>query len=168
MNSMSAGARAISPLAIAYADARQILHHHAAGADIEMADFGIAHLAVGQADVFAGRTQKAVRSGLPQPIESRRFRLAYGVIRRVLAPAPAVQNDQHNRPPLLHLSSLPSDNAKGYYGSKRERQSMPLLLPARGEKVGMRGPLRWPENSRDCPQRRRANRIAQTRGYAPL
>ena len=28
------------------ADARQVLHHHAAGADVEMADLGIAHLAV--------------------------------------------------------------------------------------------------------------------------
>ena len=31
-------------------DARQILHHDAAGADIHVADFGIAHLAAGQAD----------------------------------------------------------------------------------------------------------------------
>lgn len=35
-------------------DARQVLHDDAAGADVEMADLGIAHLAVGQTDILAG------------------------------------------------------------------------------------------------------------------
>ena len=34
-------------------DAGQVLRHHASGADIEVADFGITHLAVGKADIFA-------------------------------------------------------------------------------------------------------------------
>ena len=42
------------------ADPRQILHDHAAGADVEMADFGIAHLPVRQADVFARGVQEAM------------------------------------------------------------------------------------------------------------
>ena len=33
--------------------ARQILHHHPARADVEMADFGIAHLPPGQAHILA-------------------------------------------------------------------------------------------------------------------
>ena len=33
-------------------NARQFLIHHAAGADIRMAHFGISHLAVGQTDRF--------------------------------------------------------------------------------------------------------------------
>ena len=37
------------------ADARQFLHHHAAGADVQVADLGVAHLAVRQADVAARR-----------------------------------------------------------------------------------------------------------------
>ena len=49
-------------------DARQVLHHHAAGADIHMADFGIAHLAVRQADGAARGVQQAVRAILPQPV----------------------------------------------------------------------------------------------------
>jgi hypothetical protein len=85
-------------------DARQVLHHHASGADIEMPDLGIAHLAVGQADLLAGGAQEAVRAGLPKPVEGRRFGLAHGVVGRVVAPAPAVENDQHHRPPLLHVA----------------------------------------------------------------
>src|SRR5579863_7208786 len=84
------------------ADARQVLQHHAAGADIEMADFGIAHLAAGQADVLARGAQKAVRQVLPQPVEGRRLGLADGVIRRVLAPAPAVEHNKHHGAALLH------------------------------------------------------------------
>ena len=103
------------------ADARQILHHHAAGADIEMADFGIAHLAVGQADVLAGGVQKAVRQALPQPVEGRRLGLADGVVRRVLAPAPAVQNDQHNRASLLHCPLSSGLKMNPRYGGSRRR-----------------------------------------------
>ncbi len=87
-------------------DARQILHHHAAGADIEMADFGIAHLAIGQADVLAGGAQEAVRAVLPQPVEGRRLGLADGVVGFVFAPAPAVENNEHHRPPTLHFHDL--------------------------------------------------------------
>ena len=87
------------------ADARQILHDDAAGADIEMADLGIAHLAAGQADVVARGAQKAVRPVLPQPVEGRRLGLADGVVGRIVAPTPAVQNDQHDRPPPLHFTN---------------------------------------------------------------
>ena len=44
------------------ADARQVLHHHAAGADVEMPDLGIAHLARRQADI-AGRRCAGRRAG---------------------------------------------------------------------------------------------------------
>ena len=43
-------------------DARQVLRHHPAGADIHVADFGIAHLPVGQADGAAGGLQQGVRA----------------------------------------------------------------------------------------------------------
>src|SRR4029077_10852161 len=69
-------------------DARQVLDHHAAGADIEVTDFGIAHLALGQADVLARSVEKSVRAGLPQPVEIRRLSLANGVVARLVAPAP--------------------------------------------------------------------------------
>ena len=51
------------------ADAHQLLLHHAAGADVHVADLGVAHLAVGQADVAAGGVQEGVRAGLPQLVK---------------------------------------------------------------------------------------------------
>ncbi len=98
------------------ADPRQVLHHHAAGADIEMADFGVAHLAVRQSDIVTGGVKEPARPGFPQPIEGRRFGLPHGIVGVVLAPAEAVEDHQHHRPPLLHVGSFQSDNAR-YCGS---------------------------------------------------
>ncbi len=63
-------------------DAGQVLHHHAAGADVEMADLGVAHLAGRQADVAcprcagtrAGRCPRADRTSASWP-GARRCRL---------------------------------------------------------------------------------------------
>ena len=42
-------AGASEPSAMAAVDPRQVLHHHTAGADVHVADLGIAHLPGGQA-----------------------------------------------------------------------------------------------------------------------
>ena len=89
------------------ADARQFLHHHAAGADVEVADLGVAHLAVGQADIAAGGVQEGVRAALPQPVEVRLARLADGIVGGVLAPAEAVEDHQHHRPNRLRHGATP-------------------------------------------------------------
>ena len=47
------------------ADARELLVHHAAGADIQMTHFRIAHLAVRQTYIAAAGAQKGVRSTGP-------------------------------------------------------------------------------------------------------
>ena len=65
----SAGARSISPRRDGVADARQVLHHHAAGADVEVADLGIAHLAVA-AGRRRGRRCAGTRAG-PWPTAGR-------------------------------------------------------------------------------------------------
>ena len=83
------------------ADARQVLHHHAASADVEVADLGVAHLARRQPDLAAVGAQERVRTAGPQPVECRRPGLADGVVGRVLAPAPAVEHDQHDGAALL-------------------------------------------------------------------
>ena len=88
------------------ADARQVLHHDAAGADVEMSDLGIAHLPLRQADIRARRAQEGVRAGVPQAVEGGGARLADGVVGRVLPPAPAVQNHQHHRTTFLHCLHL--------------------------------------------------------------
>jgi hypothetical protein len=47
------------------------------------------------------------------------------------------------------------------------RRRFALLLPARGEKVGTRGPLRRARSRKQYLQRCRADRSAQNRGEAP-
>src|SRR5271156_3434353 len=107
-------------------DARQVLHHDAAGADIEMSDLGIAHLAVRQADVLAGSVQECVRPVLPQPVEGRRLGLTDGVVGCLLAPAPAVENNEHDRPPTLHLLYPSLWMITPYCELRRTRQSKAL------------------------------------------
>ena len=106
---VSAGARAMLPSCDGLADARQFLHHHAAGADVQVADLGVAHLAVRQPDIAAGGVQEGVRTGLPQPVEIRLPRQTNGVVGDFLAPAEAVEDHQHHRPNRLRhdISSLP-------------------------------------------------------------
>ncbi len=57
------------------ADARQVLHHHAAGADVEMADLGVAHLPGRQSDLAAVGPQEGVGTAAPAS-PSRRGRPA--------------------------------------------------------------------------------------------
>ena len=77
-------------------NARQILHHHAPGTDIEVPDLRIAHLPNRQANILAGGLQESMRAGRPKRIETWGFRLAHGVVGTLLPPAPAIQNDQHH------------------------------------------------------------------------
>ena len=44
------------------ADTRQVLHQHAAGANVKVTDLGIAHLPVRQADILAGGAQQRRRA----------------------------------------------------------------------------------------------------------
>jgi len=93
-------------------DARQVLHHHAARADVEMPHLGIAHLPARQADVETRGVQEGMRRRCPEPVEGRRARLKHGVVGGVFPPSPAVQNRQHHRTPLLHLH-LPHHRRNG-------------------------------------------------------
>ena len=73
---------------------RVILIHHAAGADVHVADFGIAHLPRGQAHHFFRSVDNGVRVLTPQKIPVRLARLANGVVVAFLAVAEAVENNQ--------------------------------------------------------------------------
>ena len=69
---------------------------HAAGADVHMSDFGIAHLLRRQADPFFGSVDQGMGVGFPQEIPVRLARLADGVVVTFLAVAEAVEYDQQN------------------------------------------------------------------------
>src|SRR3974390_1557399 len=85
---------------------QQALLDDTAGPDCEVADLGIAHLALRQADILAGRLQQAVRAGGPETIEGGSARLPNGVISALLSPAPAVEDHQHDRTTFLHHQHL--------------------------------------------------------------
>src|SRR3954465_11656011 len=91
-------------------DANEILGHHAAGAEIQMADFAVADLSFRKTDGEARRLEQRTRRALPQPVPHRRApqldRVALPTRlgprpRRVAlsarAEAPAVENDEHYR-----------------------------------------------------------------------
>ena len=70
--STKAGSLAIAAVRDRVADPHQFLLDDAAGADVQMADLGVAHLPVRQADIAAGGVQERVRASLPQRREVRR------------------------------------------------------------------------------------------------
>ena len=93
---VSAGLRGQAAVRDRLADARQVLHHDPAGADVQVADLGVAHLPLRQPDIEAGGAQEGVRAGCQSRSKIRRVGLADGVVGRLLAPAPAVEDDQHH------------------------------------------------------------------------
>jgi hypothetical protein len=78
-------------------DARQVLGHDAAGAEIHVADFGIAHLTVGEADVMLAGLQFGMRARLKEFVPVRRVRVEDGVVGLVGALAPAIENAKDDR-----------------------------------------------------------------------
>ena len=86
-----------------FVDSREVLKNDAPCAEIQMADFRVAHLAVGKSDIGAARAEFAARIIVIKPIVKRRAREKRGVsVFFCLAFAarintPAVANDQHYR-----------------------------------------------------------------------
>ena len=78
-------------------DAGELLEHDAAGTDVEVAHLGIAHLAVGKADVLAGSTQRGVGILLVQRVDERGARSCDGVVRALGRQAEAVHDDEQRR-----------------------------------------------------------------------
>ena len=72
----------------------QVLVDDTSGADVEMTDFGVAHLAVGQADILARSEQ--LRMGIVgiEAVDERRGRVVDGVALAMVADAPAVEDHQ--------------------------------------------------------------------------
>ena len=74
----------------------------AAGAEIQVTDFGIAHLVHRQAHCRTGGCDRGVGMFAPEPVEDRCSRLRDGIIVRLLAVAPAVENQQCDGSWLCH------------------------------------------------------------------
>ena len=87
------------------ADAGEFLTDDAAGADVQVADLGVAHLADGEADVAAAGVQEGAWSGLPEAVEVRGGCLGHGIVRLIFAPPETVENKQHDGTRDGHESS---------------------------------------------------------------
>ena len=79
-------------------NAHQILHHHPAGADVHVADLGIAHLAGRQPDVGGGGVKERVGALGHEAVPGRRRGQGDGVVVGLGAHPPAVQDTQHDGP----------------------------------------------------------------------
>ena len=75
-------------------DPRQVLHHDAAGAEVQMPDLGVAHLPVGKPHGQPGRGQGGRRIPLPERVEHGRRGQRDCVARAVRREPPAVEHDQ--------------------------------------------------------------------------
>ena len=75
-------------------DLHEILIHHSAGTDIEVAHLRVAHLAVWQADIFARSAQLRMSRNCCQIIQKRCRRTVYHVTLAMLADSPSVENHQ--------------------------------------------------------------------------
>ena len=81
-------------LADGFADAHQLLVYHAAGPNVHVAYFRIAHLPLGQAYSLTRRLQPAMRKPLQQLLIERRISRVYCRSGRVGGNAPSIQNHQ--------------------------------------------------------------------------
>src|SRR2546423_14845260 len=79
-------------------DAYQILHHDAASAEIEVADFAVAHLPFGQIDAQPGRLEQGPRAPRPYGIPGRSGCECDCVAGSFGAITPAIEYDQRDWP----------------------------------------------------------------------
>ena len=74
-----------------------VLVDDAAGAYVQMSDFGVAHLSRGQAHTQFGRVDQSVREVSPQPVPVGRIGEFDRIVRRRVAVAEAIEDDQEYR-----------------------------------------------------------------------
>jgi hypothetical protein len=77
-------------------DTRQVLHDHAAGADIHVADLGVAHLTGGQPDMQFRSIDQRMRAVAHETVPGRRVRQPDRVVIVAGAFPPAVEDAQHD------------------------------------------------------------------------
>ena len=78
-------------------DARQVGHGNAAGAEVHVADLGIAHLPLGQTDEGFRGVDQPLRTGGDQPVEVRGAGAQDGVVGALGTMAPPVEDAEQDR-----------------------------------------------------------------------
>ena len=80
--------------AASHVDTRELLMHHAAGADVEMPHLGVAHLTLRKAHGLSRGFELGVRAGFEQLSEHRRGCQRHGIARTRWRQAQTVHDDQ--------------------------------------------------------------------------
>ena len=90
-------------------DPRQVRHRDAPGAEVHVADFGVAHLPLRQADEALRRIDQTLRASRDQAIEVRRAGIEDGIVPGIGTEPPAVENAEDGRPGRCgrHQEALP-------------------------------------------------------------
>ena len=93
-------------------DARQVLADDGAGAEVEMAHLGVAHLPRRQPDGLAAGGQLRVRVARPEVVEDRRVGQRHRVPRPRLGQPPPVEDDQRDARERGHAAAAATIAAK--------------------------------------------------------
>src|SRR5579872_344783 len=125
-------------------DARQFGHRDAAGAQVHMADLGIAHLSLGQPDEGFRGVDQSLRAGGDQPVIVRRARIEDGVVARIGSETPSVENAKDSRARRLgrssrHYEALEDAFCRGpvrSIGSRRTELNLFGQFRSRGSTLG--------------------------------
>lgn len=112
----------------------EVLIHHAPGAQVHVADLGVAHLSVRQADVHAATGDQSVRLSSQQAIVDRLARGVDGIEIRAVAVPEAIENDQYQG---FGRGGGGDGHAFGLLARGRKRAAS--LLAGRGEVTNHQG-----------------------------
>ena len=97
-------------------DAREVLIDDAPGAEVHVADFGVAHLAVGQPDILAVGVQQGGGIALLQRVHDRRPGAIDGVVLGVVVLTVAIEDQQRDGTGTLGVGichNMPRGNLMG-------------------------------------------------------
>src|SRR6266550_397604 len=88
------------------ADADDVLFDDASRANVQMSDFGVAHLAGRESHGLAGSFERCPRRFAIQPVETRRLRLGNCVVLPLFAAAESVNDDENEKGWLSHGAGI--------------------------------------------------------------
>lgn len=116
-------------------DADELLHDDPSGPEVQMPDLGVAKLPLWQADRETIRAKKRARSRRPQPIETGGVRECNRIVGPLLAPTPAVEDDENH--------------GSGCLASYVHALHLSVLVPRRAGR-GCRYSVEWLTNNWRC------------------
>ncbi len=117
-------------------DAGHVHADDAAGAEVEVADFGVAHLAVGEADEVLAGAEEGVGEVAQEPVVDGFAGLGYGVAVDLGAVAPAVEDGEDDGFGHAEVRIARVIGARWGEGSRARLRLLNPPFPVRLERMG--------------------------------